>query len=85
MVVLYVRGLRVGPLTEVEDKLTELLRQGERLEFKTEAGEPLGAYRPEDESVFPWQPDLSNEEVDRMIAEGGGMSLKEFWKSKGVE
>ena len=85
MVVLYVRGQLVGPISEVEAKLPELIRMGERLEFRTDAGEPLGSYKPEDESVFPWQPHLSNADVDRMIAEGGGTSLQEFWKKMGVE
>lgn len=85
MVVLYVRGLPVGPLDENKDRLPTLLLQGEDVEFRSETGEKLGYFGPKPEPIIPWHPEMSQEDIDKMAADGKGMKLEEFWQKMGVK
>jgi hypothetical protein len=47
-------------------------------ELRDESGQLLGHYVPAD-PVCPWEPGLSEEEIDRRIHEPGGSTLGQFW------
>jgi hypothetical protein len=85
MVVLYVRGLPVGPLNENKDELANLLLRGEDVEFRSESGEKLAYVGPKEEPICPWDKTLTRADLDRMHAEGGGMTLAELLKRAGVQ
>lgn len=85
MVVLYVRGQSVGPLDDNIDVLKRLVETGETVEFRTDGGKELGAFRPTAEPICPWEPDLTHEELDRRVRAGGGRSLKDILKRLGAE
>jgi len=84
MVMLYVRGQPVGPLEENAAVLRRLVEAGETVEFRTDGGKELGAFRPVREPLVPWDPTITKEELDRRAAGPGGMTLAEFWKKMGV-
>lgn len=88
MVVLYVRGARVGTVEQDPQLLARLIESGEPVEFRTDTGRSLGKLvhevdRPA-EPICPWEPDLTREEIDRRIKEGG-TSLAEFWRRVGAK
>jgi hypothetical protein len=85
MVMLYVRGLPVGPLDENKDRLPTLLLQGEDVEFRSESGEKLAYVGTKPEPICPWDKSLTRADIDRMHAEGGGMTLAELLKRAGVK
>ena len=81
MVVLYVGGERVGTWAESEHRLAEFVARQVEVELRDETGKYLGRIVPE--PLVPWEPDVTREELDRRAAEGGGMTLAEFWKKMG--
>ena len=85
VMMLYVRGLPVGPLDENKDRLPTLLLDGEDVEFRTDDGQKLGYFGSKEEPICPWDKSLTREDLDRMHAEGGGMSLAELLKRAGAE
>ena len=85
MVVLYVKGQRVGTLSESEKLLPGILAGQEELEFRDESGGTLAKYAKVIEPLCPWRPELTREDVDRISAAGGGIPLSEFWKRMGVQ
>ena len=85
MVMLYVAGKPVGSLEQNSDVMRSLVETGQSFEFRSESGRGLGIFQPAKEPIVPWEPDLTAEDLRRMKAEGGGMSLAEFWKRMGVE
>jgi hypothetical protein len=68
MVMLYVRGKPIGPLTDVK-LLTELVESGQAVEFRDGEGKNLGRFSPE--PIIPWEPDVTQEEVERRASEPG--------------
>lgn len=85
MVMLYVAGKPVGSLEQNSDVMRSLVESGQSFEFRTEAGRGLGIFQPAKQPICPWEPDMTEADFDRLVAEGGGMSLAEFWKKMGVE
>ena len=85
MVMLYVAGKPVGSLEQNSDVMRSLVESGQSFEFRSESGRGLGIFQPSKEPICPWEPDMTDEDFDRRVAEGGGISLAEFWKTMGVE
>jgi hypothetical protein len=65
---LYVRGKAIGTLAEAEKLLPEILARGDELEFRDETGATLRKYTAAPEPLIPWDPSVTQEEVDRRIA-----------------
>lgn len=84
MIVLYVGGTKVGTWAEAERLLPEYAAQGKEVELRDDAGKLICRAVPP-EPICPWEPSLTAADFDRMSAEGGGMSLAEFWKRMGVQ
>lgn len=87
MVMLYVAGKPVGPLTE--RLLVELAAKNQRVEFKDEAGNEIGTFKPApardpNEPLVPWDPTITREELDRRAAEPG-LTFEEVKKRLGWE
>lgn len=83
MVVMYVRGQRVGPMTSLEE-VVRLMESGESIEFRSEAGREFGRFVPTEPPV-PWEPDLTKEEIDRRCRESKRSSLSDILKRLGAE
>ena len=79
MVVLYSNGKKLGTWAEAERLFTEALKSG-TVEFRDEAGSILAQTKA---PICPWEPNLTEEELQRRSQEGG-MTLAEFWKKMGV-
>jgi hypothetical protein len=71
MVALYVGGHYIGKLHEDPDLLARLVRAGERVELRDESGNQLGKVIPTREPLIPWEPGVTQEEIDRRLAEPG--------------
>ncbi|HET6575497.1 MAG TPA: hypothetical protein VFG68_17980 [Fimbriiglobus sp.] len=84
MVTLYVAGQPVGTWAESEQRVAELAAQNLEIELRDETGKVIGRVIPP-EPIIPWHPEMTREDIDRMIAQGGGVPLAEFWKRMGVE
>lgn len=85
MVVLYVAGKQVGTLDENPDLLRRLVEAGETVEFRTDSGKELGAFRPKKEPICPWEPELTREEIDRRCRESNRSNLDDILKRLGAE
>jgi hypothetical protein len=86
MVLLYVRGARVGTVEQDPQLLARLIESGEPVEFRTDTGKNLAkvVHEPDRaEPLCPWEPDLTREEVERRCQEPG-TSLDEFWRKMGA-
>lgn len=73
MVVLWVGGKSIGTVSDA-DLLPRLLACKERVLLKSESGQPLGEYVPVTtpaEPLIPWEPGITQEEIDRRLAEPG--------------
>lgn len=82
MVALYVDGTKVGTLADAERLLPQLLAGAKAIELRHEpSGRKVGTVTPE--TLGPALPDLTEEDVQRLIAEPGSMSLAEFRKKIG--
>lgn len=82
MVALYVDGRKVGTLADAERLLPQLLAGAKAVELRHEpSGRKVGTVTPE--VLDPALPDLTEEDVQRLIAEPGGMPLAEFRKKIG--
>jgi len=55
----------------------------EAVDIVDESGHKLGRFVPE--PLCPWEPDLSEEEVERRIRESPGRTLAEIWERLGVK
>jgi hypothetical protein len=83
MVIAYVGGKPAGPQgDDIKALLAWLAAHRQEAELRTEDGELLGRFVPE--PICPWEPDLTEEEIERRIKEPGGMTLDEFWRKMGV-
>jgi hypothetical protein len=88
MVVLYVRGNRVGTVEQDPQLLARLIESGQPVEFRNDAGKNLGRVVHEwgpDEPICPWDPELTEEEIQRQNQEPGAMTLAEFWRQIGAK
>jgi hypothetical protein len=54
----------------------------EMTELRDEEGRLVGHYIPA-EPPCPWEPDLTEAEIQRRIAEAGAVTLAEFWRQRG--
>jgi hypothetical protein len=80
MVGLYVNGAKVGTLADAERLIPELIGSAKTVELRDEpSGRRIATLTPE--SLCPWEPDLTREEIQARIAEGG-MTLAEFRKQR---
>lgn len=82
MTMLYVGGHCVGRLPENANLLVELLRGGDRVELRDETGLRIGRLVPENEPLVPWDPSLTEEDLDRIASEPG-LTLEELKKQLG--
>ena len=86
MVMLYIKGQKVGPWAESEKIVSDLVNNPREMELRDETGKLIARLIPAaDEPLCPWDPTITKEEINRRIAEGGGTTLAEFWKKMGVE
>lgn len=53
------------------------------VELVDESGRKLGRFTPE--PICPWDPSLTSEEIDRLIAESRGATLADIRKRHGVK
>ena len=83
MVMLYVDGKQVGTMADAERLLPEYAARRERVEMRDEAGTVVATVVPA-ETICPWDPTLTREELDRRSKEGG-LPLAEFWRRMGVQ
>ena len=51
-------------------------------ELRDENGKLIGHFVPTDPPC-PWEPDLTEEEIQRRIREPGASSLADFWRKQG--
>ncbi len=84
MVALYVGGNKVGTVSDLEKLLPGFVAARAEVELRDDAGTTLARIVPP-EPLCPWNPSLTRQDLDRMHAQGGGISLAEFWKRMGVE
>ena len=82
MVVLFVRGNRVGTLEDPK-LLAQLLERGESVEFRTDSGKDLGRFVPT-EPICPWEPELSREDISQRCQQPG-KPLSEILQRLGAE
>jgi hypothetical protein len=79
---LYVDGNKVGTLADADQVMANLIGQKTKVEVRNETtGWTLGTLTPE--PICPWEPNLTREEIERRMAEPGGMTLAEFRKQAG--
>jgi hypothetical protein len=83
MLELYFGGNKVGSLSGA-DKLIEYAARHEPLEVRDATGRVVGRFIP-DEPICPWEPSLTVEDLDRESAQGGGITLAEFWAKMGAQ
>jgi hypothetical protein len=89
MVIAFVGGREVDvPDGDVQQVLTALAGYTERVGLWSDRGKFLGWLVPpsvDSGPLCPWEPDLTREEMERRIAEPGGMTLDDFWRKMGVK
>ena len=84
MVMLYVGGHLMGRLPQDADVLTKLVAAGERVEFRDETGKRVARVLPDNEPLVPWDPSISQADLDRIAAEPG-VPFEEVKKRLGWE
>lgn len=85
MVELFVGGNQVGTLADAETLIPKFAAQRVAVEFRDDAGAKLGTFTPVAEPICPWEPDLTQEELDRRAAEPLGKPLAEILERLGAE
>ena len=86
MVMLYVKGQKIGPWADAEKLVSELANNPREMELRDESGKLLARLIPAAaDPLCLWDPTVTKEEIDRRVAAGGGTTLAEFWKKMGVE
>jgi len=85
MVMLYIKGQKVGPWAESEKVLSDLATNPREYELRDEFGKLIGRVVPATEPLCPWDPTIDKAEIERRMKEPGAMTLAEFWKKMGVE
>jgi hypothetical protein len=76
MVSLYVDGQKVGTLADAEKLIPELIARNQRVELRDENGNSVGNLYPTppldpNEPLVPWDPSITQEDIDRVLAEPG--------------
>ena len=89
MVTLYVDGKAVGTLADAERLIPEFIAKNVRIEFRDAAGSPVGTFTPTPplpagEPLVPWDPSLTQADIDRVLAEPG-FTFEEVKKRLGME
>lgn len=89
MVTLYAAGEKVGTLADAERLISEYIARNYPLEFRDDAGELVGTFIPKQrplppEPLIPWEPDITQEEIERRMAEPG-LTFEEVKKRLGWE
>ena len=85
MVTLHVGGRQVGTLADAERLIPEFLARKQRVEFRDTDGTPIGTLDPAPpESLVPWDPTITAEEIERRMAEPG-LTFEEMKKRLGWE
>ena len=84
MVVLYVGGKPVGTLADAERLLPGFVRDNQAVEFRDDAGVPLGTFTPQRsaEPLVPWDPSIDAAEIERRLA-GEFVTLDELGRRLG--
>jgi hypothetical protein len=89
MVTLYVDGKKIGTLAEAEPLIPDLLANHQRIEFRDNAGNPIGTLNPTTqlppgEPLVPWDRTITREELERRAAsEGPWHTIDEVRKQLG--
>ena len=87
MVTLYADGKPI-PWADAERVVPECLARNQRVELRNDTtGQPLGVFTPAPtplEPIVPWEPNVTQEEYDRRLAEPG-LSFEEVKKRLGWE
>jgi len=74
MLTLYVGGKPVGTLADAATLIPECIAKNQRVEFRDEAGNEVGAFKPSPRSDAPdpdWVRAITPEEIERRLAEPG--------------
>ncbi|HEY3788169.1 MAG TPA: hypothetical protein VGL71_04900 [Urbifossiella sp.] len=78
MVNLYVGGLKVGTLAEVEKLIPEFMTRNSTVELREESGEVMGMFIPKrplnldsTDPLIPWDPTITEADIERIKAEPG--------------
>lgn len=64
MVALYVGGNRVGTMAEAEELFVKFAARNQSVELRDDAGLRIGRFIPDAEPICPWEPKLTQEEID---------------------
>ena len=83
MVILFIKGVPVGPIHKLPN-LPKVLAEAVEVEFRTVEGQRLGYFARMDPPQLLHAEELTEEELNRIIADGGGSSLTDFWRRMGV-
>lgn len=70
MATLFVGGVKIGLLADLEQLLPEIRARGQNVEIRDEFGKSLGKIYPQgelkpNEPLIPWEPGITQEELDR--------------------
>jgi len=89
MVTLYVGGKPVGTLADAATLIPECIAKNQRVEFRDEAGNEVGAFKPTavipaDEPLVPWDASITQADIDRALA-GPFFTFDEVKKRLGWE
>jgi hypothetical protein len=89
MVTLYVAGQKVGTLADAERLIPDLIAKNQRVELRDENGHSIGNLLPTPprdpkEPLVPWDPTITQEDLDRISAEPG-FTFEEVKKQLGWE
>lgn len=85
MVVLYVAGQRIGTSSDLDRLLPEYLAKRVEIELRDDEGKSLGRIVPDAEPIIPWHPEVTGDDITRMIEKRDGVPLSEIWKRLGVK
>jgi hypothetical protein len=85
MVAMLVNGREVGTLEDAVRAIREAAAGNRDVEFREADGRMIGAFAPRPaESLVPWDPSITREELDRRLA-GPGLEWDEAKKRMGWE
>jgi hypothetical protein len=83
MVMLIVRGKKVGPLAQNIEAFQRHLEAGDAVSFESDAGKKLGEVVAPAGPICPWEPALDDAEIRNRIAQPG-KPLKEIMNGLGA-
>ena len=82
MIALYVGGHYIGKLPEDAGLMAEYAADGYRVELRDQTGGRIARLIPDRETPVPWDPTITQEELDRRAAEPG-LTVDELRKRLG--